>query len=213
MTLRAWIGGCLALSASLVAASASGQENGDGLGHALDRPLPTAPERPAPTEEEPAPTEEPVGPFVGPQIQLGYGYTKLADGFGGGDAHTAALHVFLQWPIHPLRTGLVAEIGSRDYSLGGDDLFTRGALEVGVQLPELIDPLVPHLSAILSVGVLVGERFETTVTHVFGGGGIELGAELRIFRNFHATASIAYQRMELAGAGFDLFMLHLGLGL
>lgn len=157
--------------------------------------------------------EEDESSYPGPQIQLLYGYTKIADGYGGGDAHTASLAVFIQWPVHELRTGIVAEAGSRDYSLAGDDLFVRGGLELGFQLPQLLDPFVPHISALLSFGALVGERFDTTVAHGFAGGGIELGAELAIVRNFHVAAAFAYQRLEMDGAAFDLLMVRLGLGL
>jgi hypothetical protein len=60
---------------------------------------------------------------------------------------------------------------------------------------------------------VVGERFETTVAHAFGGAGVELGGEVRVVRNLHLSASLAYHRLEMDGAAFDAFMLRLGLGL
>ncbi len=218
---------CLALAGAGAAAAQDAEDAEDalGLGQRLDRPLPRAPrgeEANADDGDEADDGEDVDGedvdgeaerPWPGPQVQLLYGYTKLADGFGGGDAHTGGVSVFLQWPLEELRTGVSAEIGSRDYSLGGDDLLVRGALEVGVQLPRIIDPLVPHLSVLLSVGGLVGQRFESTVAHAFAGGGLELGAELRLLRNFHLAASFGYQRWEMDGAGYDLFLVRLGAGL
>lgn len=199
----------LALAVFAPSALAHAQARGPGLGRALDRPLPRPPERDA---EAGAGDEEELR-WPGPQIQLAYGYTKLADGFGGGDSHVGAILVFVQWPVHELRTSVRGAIGSRDYSLAGDDFLVRGGVEVGFQLPHLIDPLVPHVSAVFSLGAIVGERYETTVSHVFGGGGVEIGAELRVVRNLHLAAAFGYQRWEMDGAGFDLFMLRVGVGL
>lgn len=195
----------LAVTPSIAAAQSSA-----GLGRALASPSGEDAEDAAP-DEDGEPEDELSYP--GPQIQLLYGYTKIADGYGGGDAHTASIAVFLQWPVHELRTALIAEAGSRDYSLAGDDLFVRGGVEIGFQLPHLLDPFVPHISALLSFGALVGERFDTTVAHGFAGGGVELGGEVRLVRNFHVAAAFAYQRLEMDGAAFDLVMVRLGLGL
>ncbi|MCZ7683498.1 MAG: hypothetical protein M5U28_33825 [Sandaracinaceae bacterium] len=177
-----------------------------GLGRRLD-PRPGA-RRPRRGPEAPR-----SGRGPGPQIQLGYAFYRVSDGYGGGDVHAATVGVFLQLPLPELRVGLLGEVGSHDYSLGGDDLIARGGLELGVQLLGLLDPFVPHVVALASVGGIVGTRFETTVAHAFGGGGLGLGGELRLHRNLHAGFQVSYQRLEMDGAGFDVFHLRLFLGL
>ncbi len=176
-----------------------------GLGQRLDAPTgrwqPPAPERP----------REP--PWVGPQIQLGYAYYRVSDGYGGGDVSAADLGVFVQLPIPELRVGLLGEVGARDYALGGDDLIARGAVEIGYQLLGLLEPFVPHAVAIASFGAVVAERFESTVAYGFGGGGIGVGGELRIYRNLHVGFQVSYQRLEMNGAAYDVFQLRLFAGL
>ena len=168
----------------------------------------------APYARETAPAPQPAEPPPqGPQIQLGYGYYRLSDGHGGGDVHAGGLEVLIPLPVRQLRVGLVGELGARDYSLGGDDFIVRGGVELGLQLPDLFEPFIPHVAVLGSVGGVIGQRFETTVTHVFGGAGIALGGELRIYRNLHVGAQGSYQRMEMEGASYDVFMLRLYAGL
>ena len=179
---------------------------------------PSAARAPEPEADE-EPHEEPdadgpeEGPWAGPQVQLGYSFLSLSDGYGGGDTHAGWFEVFLRWPPSQLRTGLLAEVGGRDISVAGVDLFARAALEIGFQLTEVIDPVVPYVSVIGTAGAVVGERFETTVAYGFGGGGFEVGAMLRLFRNLHASVAFSYVRLEMDGAGFDVFMFRGGLGL
>lgn len=180
-----------------------------GLGRRLGRPLRRAPP-PEVDEDAPVPDRD---AWLGPQIHLGYSYWKLSDGYGGGDVHAASVEAFIQWPVPELRTGIIGEVGGHDYSLAGDDLSIRGALELGIQLTELIDPVLPHFSVIVSVGALVGERFETTVAYAYAGGGVELGAALRVVRNLHLNAALSYLRLEMDGAAFDVFMFRAGVGL
>jgi hypothetical protein len=178
-----------------------------GLGAELGDPAArwTPPIHVEPTAPEP--------PWAGPQVQMAYSFYRVADGYGGGDAHTGGLEVFIQLPLREFRLGALIELGSHDYSLGGDDLIVRGGVEIGVQLLDLLDPFVPHASVLVSVGGIVGTRFDTTVAHAFAGGGLALGGALRIFRNLHAGFEVSYQRLEMDGAGFDVFMLRLALGL
>ncbi len=205
MTARlAWI-----LAASLVPAAASAQAAELGLARRLDDPA--GPARGAAQGD--GDEEEDGGPWPGPQIQMAYAYSKLADGYGGGDTHSAAFEVFVQWPLSQLRTSVLAAAGGRDFSLAGEDFVFRGALSVGFQLTELLDPFVPHIAVVGTAGAVVGERFETTVADGYGGAGVELGAALRIVRNLHVTASFSYLRLEMDGAAFDLFELRAGFGL
>lgn len=202
----------LALTALLLVPSVvEAQPASLGLGHRLDDPA-GAPAEPA-AEGEGEGEEEDDGPWAGPQIQIGYAYSKLADGYGGGDTHAATMEVFLQWPLSQLRTSVLASAGGRDYALAGDDFVFRAALGVGFQLTELLDPFLPHISIIGTGGAVVGERFETSVAYGFGGGGVELGAELRLVRNLHLAAAFSYVRLEMDGAGFDVFELRIGFGL
>lgn len=208
MTARlVWI---LALSSIPAVGSAQAAEL--GLARRLDDPS-GAPRDRADGEADEADDEEDDGPWPGPQIQMAYAYSKLADGYGGGDTHSAAFEVFVQWPLSQLRTSVLAAAGGRDYSLAGEDFVFRGALSVGFQLTELLDPFVPHIAVVGTAGAVVGERFETTVADGYGGAGVELGAALRIVRNLHVTATFSYLRLEMDGAAFDLFELRAGFGL
>ena len=194
----------------LLPAAALAQPAALGLGRRLGDPAHAAPSSTAEEEEEPSDDE---GPWAGPQIQMSYAYSKLSDAYGGGDTHSAAFEVFLQWPLSELRTSVLAEAGGRDYALGGDDFVFRAGVGIGFQLTELIDPLVPHISVIATGGAVVGQRFDTSVVYGFGGAGLELGAELRVVRNLHLAASFSYLRLEMDGAAFDLFEVRVGFGL
>jgi hypothetical protein len=120
--------------------------------------------------------------------------------------------VNVQWPEPHVRTALWGELGSHDYSLGSDDLVFRAWIEAGAQFAEL-DPLVLHASLVVTLGGLVGQRFESTLAYVLGGAGIEAGATLRIYRNLHAGLTLGYLRLEMNGASFDAFLLRLSMGL
>jgi len=157
--------------------------------------------------------EDEALPWNGPQIQLGYTYWKLADGYGGGDTHLASVEVFIHWPISMLRTSFLAELGGRDFTLAGDDFVARAAVSIGFQLTDLLDPFVPHVSVVGTGGAVVGSRFDSTVAYAYGGAGVELGATLRIVRNLHVAMSFSYLRLEMDGAAFDLFAFRAGFGL
>ena len=187
---------------------ASSPSDEPSLGRALGDP-----DRVLEREAPPPPRAEPEAPWPGPQIQLGYSFYRISDGHGGGDVHAGGAEIFVQLPIPELRVGLLAEVGARDYALGGDDLVVRGALELGFQLAHMLDPFVPHVSLLVSFGGVVAERFESTVAHAFGGAGLALGGELRVARNLHLGAQASYQRLEMDGAAYDVVMIRLFAGL
>lgn len=197
LTLAVWVpGGANAQSLSM----------GRRLGNpAPDGRVDTARDEPAAAASE--------GAWPGPRVGLDYTYLRLADGWGGGDTHAAGIAAFLQWPVSELRTGLRFEMGGRDNTRSSADIYARGALEVGVQLTGLLDPIVPHLSGVLTVGGIVGERFETTVAHAFAGGGVELGVTLRLVETLHVDATFGYLRLEMNGAAYDAFLFRAQLGL
>ncbi|MCC6876696.1 MAG: hypothetical protein IT378_20500 [Sandaracinaceae bacterium] len=185
-----------------------------GPGRALTVPLPEAPaaEPAEPGGGEAGRAEPAERPWVGPQIQLGYSYFRLSDGWGGGDTHAADVGVFFQFEETHVRLAIWGELGGRDYSLGGADILARAMLEAGVQFTEL-DPLELHASLVGTLGGVVGERFETTVGYVLGGAGVEVGAAVRLVRGLHLGLALSYLWVEMDGAGFDLFLLRLALGL
>lgn len=187
-----------------------------GLGRQLGTPLPAAPtqaEDEASTDEDSTPSEPQSEAPASPQLQIGYAYYKLSDGYGGGDVHAGTLSIFLRLPVSELRLAAGAEFGARDYSLGGADVVLRGEAEVGFQLTEVLDPFVPYASVVGTFGGVIGERFDTTVVHGFGGGGVALGIELYVFRTLHFGISGSYVRLEMDGAAFDLFRFRLAIGL
>lgn len=175
------------------------------------RPEPAAtPERPPRAAEEEAPSPEDA--FRGPLVQLGFDVYRLTDGYGGGRVLAGGVGVFLQLPSIYVRSGVYGEVGVRSYALGRGDILVRGELDIGGQLPGVIPRLVPYLSGVASVGGVIAERFETPVSYLLGGGGVRLGADVRLVRSFHAGASVSYQRLRMDGVGFNVWMLRLVLG-
>lgn len=185
-----------------------------GLGTALDEPTRVLSARADQSLEAGEPDAgAPTFRWPGPRVQLGWSFYRLADGYGGGDVHAASVEVFVQFPWPELRFGVLGEVGARDYAFGGDDLVARGTLEVGFQYAEKLDPFVPHISALVSAGGVIATRFESTLLHAFGGAGLALGGELRLYKNVHAGVQVSYQRLEMTGAAHDVFMLRLFLGM
>ena len=202
--MRSWL-----LFAALTVWTVPVEAQSAHLGRRLASPLENA----GMSSDARAATGEQEAPWAGPQIQMSYEFFQLADGWGGGDAHLGGLTVFVQWPVSELRTAVGAGLGSRGYQLGGNDFAWRANAEVGFQLTELLDPLLLHLSVVATVGGIIGERFETTLTHTFGGPGVELGAELRLFRHLHVGLTLGYHRWEMSGAAYDVVLVRGVVGL
>jgi hypothetical protein len=152
----------------------------------------------------------PEAPWEGARVELGYTHYSLADGAGGGKVHAATFGGYV--PTGVLRLGGYAEGGSRQYELGGDDLLLRATVLAGYQHLGW-RPFVPFIAAVATVGVVIGERFHTSVSSVVGGGGLEAGADLRLVRNLWAGLSLAYMRVGMQGLGFDLLVLRVRIGL
>ncbi len=147
---------------------------------------------------------------MGPAVELGYTHYNLYDGANGGDVHAGTFGGFL--PFFPIRIGGWAELGTRKYSLGSDDFIARANIIAGYQYFGW-RPFAPYVGATASVGVTFGRRFATSQAWGFGGGGIEVGADLNLVRNLWVGLSAGYQRVAMAGSGFDLWVFRVRLGL
>jgi len=150
-------------------------------------------------------------PWGGPRVALGYARYRLDDGFGSGVVHELSLQGFL--PTHPVRVRLEGGYGLRDYQLGDDDLFLRVQAAVGYELLGVLDPIVPYVNAVASVGVLVGERFTVVTAQAIGGGGIEAGADLHLGGGAFLGLGFSYQRLRGRGVPYDAVAFRLRLGL
>jgi hypothetical protein len=149
-------------------------------------------------------------PFAGPAVELGYTHYNLSDGYGGGDVHAGTFGGFL--PFGPIRLGGWAELGARSYALADDDLLIRANIIVGYQYLGFL-PFAPYAGATATVGVAIGQRFRSSETWGFGGGGLEVGAELVLVRNLWVGVSLGYQHVAMVGSGFDLWVFRVRFGL
>jgi len=185
--------------APTTAASAPGEETAAGLG----TPQQGVARRPRP---EPAEAE----PWTGPRVELVYSHYVLVDGHGGGQVHAAVFGGYL--PLSPLRLGISAEMGVRDYALGQDDALVRATLVAGYQYFGWL-PVAPYVAALGSAGIVFGKRFRTPVSHWLGGGGLEVGADVNLVKSLFLGIGLAYLRVAMEGEGFDLYVLRLRVGL
>lgn len=178
----------------------------DSLADALGDPR----HDPTRVRSEPARELVPEEEWKGPNVELGYTHFNLYDAFEGGDVHAGTFGGFL--PFAPIRLGGWVEIGVRQYSLGDDDFLLRANIIAGYQYLGW-RPFAPYAGATASVGVVFGQRFGSPEASGFGGGGIELGAEINLVKNLWFGLSLGYQRVSLAGSGFDLWVFRVRTGL
>src|SRR5687768_17143836 len=104
----------------LAAASASAQEPAVPV---VERADALAAPRPGVRRQRPAPPAEESPPWTGPRVELGWAHYVLSDGYGGGGVHAFTFGGWL--PLRRVRAGAWAELGSRDYRLGQNDLLLR----------------------------------------------------------------------------------------
>lgn len=195
-----------AASSASSASSASGTEPAGGYGAALSDPHLHYPPDAAPPDDQSGALE----PWMGPAVELGYTHFRLPDGDTGGAVNAGTFGGYL--PTGPVRLGGRAELGSRVYSPGTDDLMVRGAIWGGYQYLGW-RPFAPYAAATVSIGVLVGERSDLPRAWGFGGGGAEVGADLVLVRNLWIGLSFAYERVRMDGEGFDLWVFRVRVGL
>ena len=166
----------------------------------------------APPPETEEPPSEPEGePWKGPSVEFAYATYVFADGHGAGRAHSFQFGGFI--PLRWLRLGGRAEFGSRQYTLGQDDLVARGALTIGYQELERLGPFSPYAAMVGTVGVLLGNRFHTPVSRVIRGLGLEIGANVNVVQNLFVGFGAVYLRMSADGFGYNLWVLRVTIGL
>lgn len=184
------------LSALLFVASAANGASGQAT--ELSNPTPTQ------VEDEPEDDYEP-DLYIGPRIELAFSYYVLSDGQGGGDVFAGSFGGYLPLDI-PLRLGISAEIGIRDYSLADPDLILGGNLSAGYKHLGF-DRVVPYVAAVGTMGGLFGQRFNSLVTHFIVGAGAEIGADFRLINTLAAGMSFSYVRATMRDLAYDLFVL------
>ncbi|MCA9600971.1 MAG: hypothetical protein R3A78_02780 [Polyangiales bacterium] len=160
---------------------------------------------------EDAPAEEDDGVWKGPHVELGYSHFVLADGYGAGSVNAGFFGGFL--PLDTwLRIGLSAEMGSRSYTLGDNDLLVRGTLVAGYQHLGL-DRFMPYAVAVATMGAVVGKRFHSPLAEMLVGGGVEIGADVSIEQNFYAGIGLSYIRASMWNLAYDVFVFRFRIGL
>ena len=190
-------------------------DSGAGLADALGDPRVGATPRPAAARADRAPRAAPVAPaeaapWDGPRVELGYTHYAIVDGFGGGDVHAGFFGGYL--PTSSLRLGGSAELGVRDYSLGQSDALLRASVVAGYQHLST-RPFVPYVVAVGTAGILLTKRFRTPGSDAIFGAGLEVGADLNLYRTLYVGVGLAYQRASVGGLGHDLWVIRLRIGL
>jgi hypothetical protein len=158
-----------------------------------------------------APVEDPGPPWRGPRVELGWAHYSLADGHGGGSVHAFSFGGYL--PTKRARLGGWAELGSRNYALGQNDLLVRAVAAAGYQ--HLVDYSIwlPYVVVTASMGGLFGKRFHTTQTDFIYGLGLEAGLDINLVRSLFFGLSFGYSRLAYGGVADHVFELRLRLGL
>jgi hypothetical protein len=157
-------------------------------------------------------------PWNGPRVELGYAHSVLPDlpraagTDGAGSVHAITFGGYA--PILPqLRLGLLGEGGSRAYALGRDDLLLRGTLVAGWQGVGLLPHLAPFVVATGGLGVLIGQRFSTTLTSLVTSVGLELGLEVNPVRTLHLGAAFGHAITHVDGLRFGVWQVRVFIGL
>lgn len=150
-------------------------------------------------------------PWRAPRAELGYGYYQLATGYGPGAVHSAFFGGFL--PFGHFRAEATGEFGRRDYSLGDPDTVLRGAALLGYQHLQGFGRVVPYAGIVGTLGVVFGTRYRTSFKNTLLGGGLEIGADLRLFRKLLFGIGFGYLRAGLGDATHNLFLTRIRIGL
>ncbi len=154
-------------------------------------------------------TDEPEV-WQGPRVELGYSHYVLSDGLGAGSVNAGSFGGFLPlgWP----RIGASIEAGVRSYENGPDDFLGRGNLMLGYQHLGL-DRFLPYITLVGTMGVLLGKRFSTPISHMLYGAGVEIGADVNIVRSLYAGLGFSYIHASMWDVSYDLFIFKVSVGL
>ncbi len=148
--------------------------------------------------------------WQGPRVELGYTHYVLSDGLGAGSVNAGSFGGFLPlgWP----RIGASIEAGVRSYENGPDDFLGRGNLMLGYQHLGL-DRFLPYITLVGTMGVLLGKRFYTPISHMLYGAGVEIGADVNIVRSLYAGLGFSYIHASMWDVSYDLFIFKVSVGL
>lgn len=149
-------------------------------------------------------------PWRGPRIELGYVHYSLSDSNGGGPVNGVSIGGYLATGY--ARLGILGDAGSRRYSFDENDLALRVSAVAGYQAISAV-PFLPFLVARLDWGVLIQQRFNTTLADGIYGIGLEAGIEINPGRSFHFGVSVGVSYIDIHDLSFASFSLRAFLGL
>ncbi len=149
-------------------------------------------------------------PWRGPRIEIGYVHYSLTDSNGGGPVNGVSIGGYLA--TGHLRLGVLGDAGSRRYSFDENDLAMRVSAVAGYQALDAL-PFLPFVVARLDWGVLVQQRFNTTLADGIYGIGLEAGIEINPGRKFHFGMSVGVSYIDVHDLSFSSFSLRAFLGL
>lgn len=160
---------------------------------------------------EPARAAQPDLLQRGPRVKLGYHLYSLRDRLGGGIVHAAAFSGFL--PTRYVRAGGGVEAGARSYGYGHADGLFSGNLFVGYQHMHDLGPVLPYIVAVGELGLLLQERYHTSLLRGLRGFGCELGADIKLVRSLHVGVGVTFMLYTMDDLAYDTFGLRLSIGL
>jgi len=147
----------------------------------------------------------------GPRVEIAYRVYSLKDSLGGGSVNAASFSGFV--PSKALRAGGGVELGARSYEFGTVDGLASGHIFIGYQHLKDLGRVVPYVSAIGELGVVWGKRFHTPVSHSMRGAGIEIGADVNLYRTMYVGLGLSYMVYTIADLAYDTFGMRLSIGL
>jgi hypothetical protein len=147
----------------------------------------------------------------GPRVKLGYHLYSLRDRLGGGIVHAASFSGFL--PTRFIRAGGGIEAGARSYGYSHADGLLSGNLFVGYQHMRDLGPVLPYFVAVGELGLLIQERYHSSLLRGLRGFGCELGADVKLVRSLHVGVGVTFMLYTMDDLAYDTFGLRLSIGL
>jgi hypothetical protein len=160
-----------------------------------------------------APRRDPNTPryWKGPRVEIGYVHYSLSDSNGGGPVNGISIGGYA--PTGALRLGVLGDAGQRRYTFDEDDIALRVSAVVGYQALRAVRRLTPFVAARFDLGVLIRQRFNTTLADSMYGAGIEAGFEINPARSFHLGMAMGISVIESHGLSYVSWSLRAFFGL
>ena len=157
------------------------------------------------------PPAEPEEYWTGPKVELAYRNFRLEDFQGGGAVNAIAFSGF--FPTGYFRGGGGIDAGVRSYTYGRAGALLGAHLFAGYQHLKDLGRVLPFIQLVGQAGVVLGKRFQTSVSYTTIGWGVEMGADVTLVRTLYLGLGLGYMHYRLDELGYDTFAVRISLGL